>query len=664
MKRLCLLCALLVSAIFCVQAGITTYQFTSIKWASQVGATKCDGKTDGWVSDKDGGAYDAGRVWADQTLHGAGVSVQTGQSGAGATSVKSFTKVRQITFNLCQNSSNKGQGVIYVQIGEAPIDSIVMTNQGVANSDINRDSTLRITTEKSGKIRFWVTCTKNAIHINTITIRAEEGGSNPFTEDSYQLVTDRKQLKDSDQIIFGVAYGNYIMGYFDESVSKNNIPAIKGNYSADRQTVGENDAAVYTLWLMQDEQTGDSFYVFVDEIRYQQAFLVASGGATKNRLALWDNYTSYVYGDYGVWDVTIQPNGEATIESMGTSAGKYMQLNAGNASGPIFACYPNLNYDKVCLYRRVSAIGDKAAIVAPMCNFGITTLADGEASGSKTIQVNANKLTEDITCSLKHGDVFLLGATTIDRDGDQLTISYSTTQAGKYTDTLVLTSGSVSTEALVILDVQPLRTIAEVAALEDDYTMVYLHPVVVTKKYSQYVFIRDDTGSMLIWDATDPKTGKPYAQGLENGHMLSNVQGHYKNYYGVPELTPTAAWTVAAQKVTCDPELVTAVDSADVCRYVRMEKVIVEDDMWQGTPVADKFNTGVISYLSTTLDAVVMIDHDVVELWVVDQTLTPTGLEPIHQSSLLNFPSKIIQHGHFYIRQNDRLINANGQIIK
>ncbi|MCQ2311250.1 MAG: hypothetical protein MJZ64_05820 [Paludibacteraceae bacterium] len=661
MKRDYLLFLFVISAMM-AQAGITTYQFTGVKWTSQVGAAKCDGKTDGWVSDKDDGAYDVGRIWADQSLHGAGVGVQTGQSGAGATSVKSFTKVRQIKFNLCQNSSNKGQGVIYVQIGDSPIDSIVMTNQNMTASDLNRDSTIRITTEKSGKIRFWIKCTKNAIYINTITIRAEEGGSNPFTEDSYQLVTDRKQLQDSDQIIFGVTKGNYIMGYFDNEVNKNNIPAIKGNYSTDRQTVGENDAAVYTLWLMQEEQTGDSFYVFVDEIRYEQAFLVASGGATKNRLALWGDYTSPVYGDYGVWDVTVQPNGEATIESMGTSAGKYMQLNSGNATGPIFACYSNLNYDKICLYRRVSAIGDKAAIVAPMCNFGVTALSDDEVSGSKTIQVNANKLTEDITCTFKHGDVFSLGTTTIDRDGDELTIRYRVTEAGKYTDTLVLTSGSVSAEVLVLLDVKQLCTIAE-AVQSDDYDFVYLNPVVVTKKYSQYVFIRDETGSMLIWDATDPKTGKPYAQGLEQGHVLSNVQGRFKNYYGVPEITPTSAWTVAAQKKDVSPETVMSVDSADVCRYVQMTGVTVENGLWQGIPVVDAFLTGVIASIPTTLDAIVMIDHDETQLWVVKQIYSPTDVNQVYDKT----PSqcgKYIRKGRLYFLHTGHIYNANGQTIK
>jgi len=656
MKKIILLLALVISATM-VKAGITTYTFTSEKWASQVGATKCDGKTDGWISDKNASSYSAKQPYVSAV----GTKVETGTSGAGATSVKEFTKVRRVTINFAQNSS-KGKGVVYVQVGSNNPDSLIINKPSKSGDGVyNRDSNIVITGEPSGKIKFWIKCTENAIYLNSLTVRSQDGGS-PFTTDSYQLVTDVKQLEDSDQIIFGVANSDYIMGYFDEYVSKNNIAAVKAKYSTDRQTVGENEAAVYTLWAWVDTTTGKDYFSFVDEIRYEQAFLVASGGATKNRLAIWDNYTSPAYGDYGVWDVDIAANGEATVMSMGTSAGKYMQLNGGSPTGPIFACYPNQNYEKVCIYRRVKAIGDSAAIVAPMCNFGVTTLSGGEASGSKTIQVNANKLTKDITCALKNGSVFSLDTTILDRDGDNLTISYKVTEAGKYMDTLVLTSDKVQTQALILLDVQPIRTIAEVAALED-YTTVYLNPVVVTKKFNKYVFIRDETGSMLIWDATNPKTGKPYAQGLSNGDQLTDVQGMFQNYYGVPELSPLAAWRVAAQKAVVNPDTVLSVDSADVCRYVCMENVTIENDLWQGTPVKDKFETGIISYLSTTLDAMVMIDNNEVQLWVVRQTATPSGIEDIPSSIFHHPSSKYLRQGQLLIQRNGQVYTATGQII-
>ena len=165
----------------------------------------------------------------------------------------------------------------------------------------NRDSVIILDTPLSGKIRFWVKCTENAININSLSIRSASGGSSVFTMDSYQLVTDVNQLQDSDQVIFGVYKNgvNYIMGYFDEWESVNNIHAIPGKYSADRNTVNADDRAIYTLRIA--DLNGQTAYIFQDELRYEEAYLVASGGKTKNRLALWtDIYDEKTYGYYGL----------------------------------------------------------------------------------------------------------------------------------------------------------------------------------------------------------------------------------------------------------------------------------------------------------------------------------------------------------------------------
>ncbi len=662
-KIILVLAAGLLFSCLSVQAGITTYTFTSASWGSTIGATKCDGKTDGWVSDKAASDYFAGYTDAQGLPYSKGVSVKKGTSGAGATSVLSFTDVRRLTFNFCLNSSS-GNGVIYAQVGNNPYDSIIITRPTVSGSGVHlRDSVIHFPTPQSGKIKFWITCTENAINLNSLTIRAEEGGSSPFTQSTFQLVTDLHQLRDSDQVIFGVADGttNQIMGYYDQTISQNNIHAIKGVYSNGRTIVRENEDAIYTLWKETGENDQDTVYVFQDELRYGNGYLVASGGRTKNKLTLWDDVVSPSYGDFGFWRMTIAQDGVAVIENTGTSERKYMQYNA---SDKLFGCYADQNSQtKVCLFRKTAAIGtDDPAIVAPLVNFGNIRLGDAQAEGNLTIEVNANKLTEDISCSLKSGIAFSLSASTIDRDGDNLTISYSVSQAGKYIDTLVLTSTGVTTEITVLLNAVGEMTIAQ-AVQSAEFDLVCLNPVTVTKKYDKYVFVRDETGSMLIYDATNPDTGKPYAQGVENGHVLSNVQGRFRNYFGVPELTPTAVWTVAPQKVTCSPETVTAVDSADVCRYVQIADAVVEDGSWQGVPVLEKFQTGsVIQGVPTTIDAIVMIDHDITQLWVARQGYCPTDINNT-RTPMLHI-GKYLRGGKLYIRHNGHLYNANGQIIK
>ena len=615
-------------------AGITTYTFISKDWKSKVNATNCDGTTDGWVCDKEAYEYSDGYTDAQNRIYSRGVSVKTSTSNAGATSVVTFEEVRGIDINFCQNAS-KGKGSIFVQVGENTPHELVINRPQKSMGQYNRDTTLQIATAETGKIRFWVTCTENSININTLSIRSNNGGSSPFTTDTYQLVTDISQLQDSDQIIIGVQDPtvNNIMGYFDEGKSQNNIHAILGKYSEDRMQVAADDNAIYTLH--KTELNGEVAFYIEDNVRYECAYLVANGGQTKNKLALWDKlYDSKTYGNYGYWNINIAQNGEATIMNLGNSKGKYLQYNASN-NPPLFGCYAELSQTPVCIYRRVEALGDTMAIVAPLTNFGTVLLRSGEASGSQTIQVNANRLTEDISVVLKHGAPFHLSTTTIDRDGGNLTISYQATEAGNFVDTLVFSSGDITCQAPVMLRAIAPATVSQ-AVQSADFETVYLDSVVVTKKFDSYIFVRDHTGSMLIYDTGDG-AGKRYGAGLANGHVLRQVVGRFRNYYGVPEISPTQAWNVETNKITCLPEeITTIVDSADVCRYVRLTDVVIDEQNIATAPqinsvtVVDAFNTGIITTLTTQLDAIVMWSWNALELWCVSQEVTEeTGADNI-----------------------------------
>lgn len=615
-------------------AGVTTYSFTSIQWASKVGATVCNGTTDGWVCDKAANSYSAGRNAADGRLYSCGVGVTTGASGAGATSVQTFEDVRQVTINFCQNSS-KGRGTIYVQVGNNTPQGIVVTKPAASGEGVwNRDSVISFATPQTGTIKFWVECTENAIYINTISIRSAAGGSSMFTVDTYQLVTDVAQLEDSDQVIFGVYSDgvNYIMGYYDEYESVNNIHAIRGRYSADRSQVAADESAIYTLRIA--ELNNQTAYIFQDELRYEEAYLVASGGQTKNRLALWNDVVDdKTYGNYGFWSISIENGGEAVITNLGNSRAKIIQYNASN-SPTLFACYADRSQTPVCLYRRVEALGDVEAIVAPLVNFGTTI----ETSGARTIEVNANRLTADITASLAQGDVFTLSATTLDRDGATLTISYEAVAPGHYRDTLLLVSGEVQTAVPVLLNVQQPLTIAE-AVQSEDHSTVWLQDVVVTKKYDNYIYIRDETGSMLLFDRGNGETGKRYGANLKAGDPLTGVTGRFINYFGVPEISPSEQFGVG-QNTTVQPEPAPAViDSADVCRYLVLDSAVVTG--WTSLTykghdyaVSNKFNLSSFDLnIPTRTVVIVSYDYDIMTLYIVRQDPCQiTGIDEISTS--------------------------------
>lgn len=655
------------SIIFCLSflmplymlAGVTTYTFTSKTWASKVGATACDGTSDGWLCDKEASEYATGRTAADGRLYSQGVGVKTGTSGAGATSVLSFNEVRRITVNFCQNSS-KGKGSFNVQIGDNDPVSLTINKPAQSGEGVyNRDSVINFATPQTGKIKFWVNCTENGIYINSITIRSSNGGSSVFTMDTYQLVTDVEQFEDSDQVILGVYKEgvNYIMGYFDEWESANNIHAIKGRYSTDRMQVDADERAIYTLRIA--DLNGQTAYIFQDELRYEEAYLVASGGQTKNRLAVWtDVVDEGTYGNYGFWNIQIENSGEAVITNLGNSKAKIIQYNANN-NPTLFACYQDRSQTPVCLYRRVEAMGDVEAIVAPMVNFGTTI----ETSSSRTIQINANRLTQDISVSLKRGEVFSLSATTLDRDGDQLTVSYSTAETGHYTDTLVLTSGDVRTEVLVLLNLERKLTIAE-AVHSEDHATVYLNDVVVTKKYDNYIYIRDETGSMLLFDRGDGETGKRYGADLKAGDPLSGVTGRFINYFGVPEISPTAQFRVGQNSEVQPEQAGEAIDSVDVCRYMVLEQAVVNG--WTSLTyngreyaVSNKFKLpSFVTGEPTRTYVIVSYDYDVVTLYIIKQeTYSPTALMDVRQAEQ---PRVILRDGTLWVETKQGIFTLTG----
>lgn len=649
-----------------VSAGVTTYTFTSKTWASKVGATVCDGVTDGWKCDQEAYEYSAGRTAADGRLYSCGVGVKTSTSGAGATSVQTFQGVRCVTINFCQNSS-KGKGTIYIQVGENDPQSIVVNRPAVSGEGVyNRDSIVLFEAPQDGAIKFWVDCTENGIYINSISIRSASGGSSVFTMDTYQLVTDVTQLQDSDQVIFGVYQEgvNYIMGYYDEFESVNNIHAIKGRYTADRMQVDADDRAVYTLRIA--DLNGEIAYIFQDELRYEEAYLVASGGQTKNRLALWTDVVSEnSYGNYGYWDIQIENGGEAVITNLGTSRSKIIQYNAQN-NPTLFACYAERSQTPVCLYRRVEAMGDVAAIIAPMVNFGITT----ETSGAKTIEINANLLSEDIQVSHTNTQFFSLSSELLDRDGDVLTITYNVTQAGHYTDTLLFMSVDVQTSVLVLLHVENMKTVRE-AVESVDHAVVYLKDVVVTKKYDNYIYVRDTTGSMLLFDRGDGVTGKRYGANLKAGDPLSGVVGRFINYFGVPEISPTEQFRVGTNSEVLPEQAGVSIDSADVCRYMVLDSAVVNgwtELVYNGKTYAveNKFKlASFITGVPTRTCVMVSYDYSVVTLYIVKQDTYSElqGLDTIgNQPSA--FKNRIIErNGILYVETEQGLYTLQGEKV-
>ena len=374
-------------------------------------------------------------------------------------------------------------------------------------------------------------------------------------------------------------------------------------------------------------------------------------------------YDEGTYGNYGYWDISIENGGEAVITNLGNSKAKIIQYNANN-NPTLFACYADRSQTPVCLYRRVEAMGDIPAIVAPLVNFGTTI----EPSDSRTIAINANRLEADISVSLKYGEVFSISSALLDRDGDDLTLTFNASNAGHYVDTLILRSGSVETRVAVLLNrINPMNINETVT--QEDYTQVYLNPVVVTKKYDMYVYVRDETGSMLLFDRGDGESGKRYAADTKAGDVLSGVTGRFVNYFGVPELSLTEQFKTVSHG-TVEPEAAPdVIDSADVCRYLHLAPVVINDYTsltYKGHTYAyaDKFGLGNFTKnTETAITCIVSYDHDVVTLYIVSQTAyNPQGIDDINDSTCQG--RLVLRDGVVFVEMEKGVFTLTGEPLE
>ena len=324
-----------------IHAVTTTYTFINSAWGSRIGLATLDGKTDGWVSNKNASdGYNAGYTDAQGRLYSCGVGVKTSTTGAGATSVLTFSNVTKITVNYCQNSS-KGRGAINIRVGAGNPQTLTVNKPTESGQGVyNRDYSFYFDNE-TGPVTFSVDCSENGIYINTISITADNGSNhNPDVgEDVMWVVTDPDELQSGDLVMFGVCNdeASLVMGYYDIDVSRNNIRTAKGTFTKDR----------LMLRRIGDEYEYDVVRVG-ENVAFSDAwgrFLVANGGnpnkGNNNYLTVGDDYNSSSYGTFGLWHVSVDTDTyAATVKNTGVSRSNTIMYNPNKTAGTdIFACY-------------------------------------------------------------------------------------------------------------------------------------------------------------------------------------------------------------------------------------------------------------------------------------------------------------------------------------
>ena len=147
----------------------------------------------------------------------------------------------------------------------------------------------------------------------------------------------------------------------------------------------------------------------------------------------------------------------------------------------------------------------------------------------------------------------------------------------------------------------------------------------------------------------------------------SQVVGRFRNYYGVPEVAPSQAWSVEREIVDCQPELISQLDSTLVCHYVRIEGATISESNWLSADgissvlVEDKFDMGLQTGSFASVDAIVMMVWNDLQLWCVAQENMLTDLQDVKYPQAET--TKFIHNGHLYIRYAGEIYSMMGERI-
>ena len=132
--------------------------------------------------------------------------------------------------------------------------------------------------------------------------------------------------------------------------------------------------------------------------------------------------------------------------------------------------------------------------------------------------------------------------------------------------------------------------------------------------------------------------------------------GRFRNYYGVPELSPTQAWEIEKDKVECPPVIINQLDSSNVCAYIRIADAAISEESLlssatiSGVSIADKFDMGMQYGSFRYVDAIVMIVWNEVQLWCVAQERQTSDVPAIAAPNMLDV--KMLHNGQLIINHN------------
>ena len=371
-----------------------------------------------------------------------------------------------------------------------PTDAVDKTIEwGTTNAAVATVSNGVVTALAKGTAKIWVKAT--AVNISD-TCELTVLGAMDQTTVTYNALKDPALLTDGAKVFFGTSKEgeDYIMGFYSEEISKNNIKGVAATYGENRHTVTAEQAYAYTV-----QRDGD-YIIFIDQ---DGNYLRPISDSKLRSSTTLDNQAK--------WTITTINQDDATVEVKNagfTSRYIYNNCQGTNDMFQIYQSYDASYAAKTILYASTAPEWTDR-VRDPWMKVDTTTLDWGQMEPDTTyasdeswkdwgdarrFTLSFNDLTEDITVTLTGDTSFYCGTEVIRKDAKQpveITVYWETDEVGVYTGQLKLSTKTAGVADIVIdlkAEAVPLGT------FPDPYQPIFsisTHALTLNVDYENYV---------------------------------------------------------------------------------------------------------------------------------------------------------------------------------
>ena len=334
-----------------------------------------------------------------------------------------------------------------------PADAVDKTIEwGTTNPDVATVSNGVVTALAKGTAQIWVKATAVGL---ADTCEVTVLGAMDQTTVTYNAVKDPALLTDGAKVFFGTCKEgeDYIMGFYSEEISKNNIKGVFATYGEGRHTVTAEQAYAYTV-----KREGD-YLIFIDQ---DGNYLRPISDSKLRSSTTLDNQAKWTINSINQDDATVE------VKNAGfTSRYIYNNCQGTNDLFNIYSGYDPSYLAKTILYANTAPEWEDRVLDSWM-SVDTTTLDWGQIEPDTTyasdenwkdwgdarrFTLTFNDLTDDITLTLTGDTAFYCGTEVIRKGAKQpveITVYWETDEVGVYTGQLTLSTTTEGVEDIII----------------------------------------------------------------------------------------------------------------------------------------------------------------------------------------------------------------------